>query len=218
MTLDYGQARLNMVEGQIRTADVTNPPLIAAFREVPRELFVPEEMRKLAYLDEEIAVGNDRFLLAPAPLARLLQAASVQRDDFVLDIGCATGFSAAILSLIADSVVALESDPDLAAVAGETLSQLGFDNAVVVDGALAEGYPSEGPYDVILVSGATETMPKAILAQLREGGRLVAVEGTGNAAMACMWVNDDGVVSRRRLFNCAVPLIPGFEKPPEFVF
>lgn len=218
MTIDFARARANMVDGQIRTADVTNPPLLAAFLQVPREEFVPDNLKGLAYLDEELAIGGGRCLLAPAHLAKLIQAATVKPDDIVLDIGCGTGYSAAILSLLSASVVALEADAALVATAGETLGRLGYDNAVTVEGALEDGYAAEGPYDIILVPGACETVPETILKQLREGGRLIAVEGSGNSAMACMWVKDDGVVSRRRLFNCAIPLMPGFEKPAEFVF
>ena len=218
MSIDYAKARVNMVDCQIRTSDVTDASIISAFMQVPRELFVPDHLKPLAYLDEDLDIGHDRYLAAPAQLARLIQGAQAGPDDIVLDVGCATGYSSAILSHVCSFAVALESNGPFATQAAEHLSTLECDNAVVVEGDLEAGYASEGPFDVILVAGAVETIPESLLGQLREGGRLVSVEGTGNSAMACLWINDDGVVSKRRLFNCALPRLPGFSRPPAFVF
>ncbi len=218
MTIDHEKARRNMVDCQIRTSDVTNLELLDAFLAVPREKFVPQEMQQFAYLDEELALGGGRFLIAAAPLARLLQAAGIQPQDNVLDIGCATGYSAAVISRLCKNVTALECAPALAAFARDALAATGSGKATVVEGPLEAGHPAGGPYDVIFIGGATEKMPNDIPAQLKEGGRMVVVEGLGNAAVARLYVNDDGIVSGRRLFNCAIPVLPGFLRTPEFVF
>ena len=207
-----------MVDCQIRTSDVTNSAVLSAFLEVPREEFVPDTLKPLAYLDEELPLADGRFVAGPAALARLVQALSLNQSDVVLDVGCGAGYSAGILSRIVASVVALECDSDLAATASRTLSSLGYDNAVVVEGDLVAGYPGEGPYDAILVAGSIAVAPETLLGQLKPGGRMVAVEGAGNAAMAKLWVNDDGDVSARRMFNCSLPPLPGFERKAEFAF
>lgn len=218
MTIDHEKARRNMVDCQIRTSDVTNLELLDAFLSVPREKFVPQDLQQFAYLDEELPLGGGRFLIAAAPLARLLQAAGVKPDDNVLDIGCASGYSTALISRLAKKVTALEVSPALAAAARSALAETGCGNAVVVEGALEAGHAAGGPYDVIFIGGATGTMPETIPAQLKHGGRMVVVEGAGNAAVARLYVDDEGIVSGRRLFNCAIPMLPGFERKAEFVF
>jgi protein-L-isoaspartate(D-aspartate) O-methyltransferase len=222
MIADYAAQRLKMVDGQLRTTDVTQAALLDAMLSVPRELFVPEGRRTLAYIDEDILVNGDgaapRFLMEPSPFARLVQLARIAPDDFVLDVGCATGYSAAVLSRLASSVVALESEPGLADAAGSTLSQLGYDNVAVVQGPLEAGYQSEAPYDVIVIEGAVELVPEALLAQLKEGGRLVAVVGTSNAGAARLYVREGDNISGRRAFNAAVKALPGFERAEQFQF
>ena len=218
MTADFSRMRRNMVDCQIRTSDVTAPDLISAFLEVPREEFVPESLESLSYLDDELPIGRGRYMIAPAALAKLLQAASIQPDDHVLDIGCGAGYSTAILSRLASSLVAVENDPQFVAEASARLSSLGYGNAVVVEGSHAEGLAAEGPYDVIMVCGVMGREPEALLRQLKVGGRLVGVMEEGGAAMARLWFNDDGNVSSRRLFNCRIPAMPGLEQHPEFVF
>lgn len=224
MTADFSVQRDKMVEGQLRTNDVTNVPLLSAMREIPREVFVPAKRRSLAYIDEDLEVATAgettpaRYLMEPASFGRLVQLAAVTADDFVLDIGCATGYSAAVLSRLASSVIALECDPALAESAAATLSSLGCDNVAVVEGPLQEGLAAEAPYDVIFIGGAVDLVPEALLDQLKDGGRLVAVVGRGNAAVARLYVKQDGIVSQRRAFNAAVQPLPGFERPPAFVF
>ena len=224
MAADFAMLRQRMVDGQIRTVDVTNLGVLAAFLTVPREKFVPENLRELSYTDEAIpltasrAGGRGRYLMKPAALAKLLQAADIKSDDVVLDIGAGTGYSAALLSKLASSVIALEEDEKLAANANENLQNGSYDNVVVVSGPLTKGYAEESPFDVILLEGAVDFIPETLFAQLREGGRLLAAEGHGNSAVARVYMKEDGVVSARRLFNLAINPLEGFVKTPEFVF
>lgn len=224
MTADFSIQRSKMVEGQLRTSDITNVAVLDAMAEVPREAFVPLSRRALAYMDEDLPItagGNGiapRYLMEPAQFGRLLQFADIRPDEFVLVIGCATGYSAAVLSKIASSVVALEADQALAETATATLAEQGHDNVAVVQGPLQEGLASQGPYDVIVIEGAVDAVPETLFAQLNDGGRLVCVRGHGNAGFAELYVKDDGIVSSRRGSNSAVKGLPGFEVIPAFVF
>ncbi len=216
--MDYAAARHNMVENQIRTNKVTDPALIAALKELPRELFVPKAVRGIAYVDEDVKVADGRYLMEPMVLARLLQAAAVRTSNMALDVGCATGYSTAVLARLASAVVGLESDPALAAEAGERLSELNIDNAVVVEGRLGDGYKRQAPDDVILLGGRVEEIPSGILDQLAEGGRLVAVvlgDGTGRGMLM---TRHQGVLSSVEVFDATAGLLPGFERPEKFVF
>ncbi|KQZ27970.1 protein-L-isoaspartate O-methyltransferase [Mesorhizobium sp. Root552] len=222
MSADFTERRVKMMDGQIRTTDVTSAPLIEAFLDVPREIFVDPAVRDLAYIDEDIriAAGPDspRFLMEPSPLARLLQLAEVDENDSVLDVGCGTGYSAAILSRLARSVVALESDPALAARATSALAETGCNNVTVVTGSLRDGYAANAQYDVIFIGGSVEEVPETLLKQLAEGGRLVAVEGRGNAGVARVFLKTSGIVTGRRAFNAAIKPLPGFERIRVFEF
>ncbi|KXF77219.1 protein-L-isoaspartate O-methyltransferase [Paramesorhizobium deserti] len=225
MTADFHDLRTKMVDNQIRTTDVTNIAVLDAFLAVPREEFVPSARRDLAYIDEDILVKPAspvgeaaRYLMEPSPFAKLVQLAAIEPGDVVLDIGTGTGYSAAVLSRLASSIIAVESDSDLAAEATAKLSELGYDNVVIVTAPLTEGYPSEAPYDVIILEGAVDFVPDALFDQLKDGGRLVAVEGYGNAGVAKLYVKDDGITSGRRAFNLAVKPLPGFARAPQFEF
>lgn len=224
MSGDFEQRRIKMVDGQVRTTDVTNAAVLDAMLSVPREEFVPKSRADLAYIDEDIEVARAtrdqpaRYLMEPSPFAKLLQLAEIAPSDFVLDVGCATGYSSAVLSLLASSVVALECDEALAESATGKLSELGYDNVAVVTGDLKAGCQDEAPFDVILIGGAVDYVPDELLGQLREGGRLVAVIGQGNAGAAHVFYNADGVVTGRRAFNAAVRPLPGFEREAEFQF
>ena len=224
MDINFDELRTRMVDNQLRTTDVTDRELLSAFLDVPREAFVPVDKRPLAYIDEDVGVlpasapGGPRFLMEPSPLAKLIQLASIGTDDVVLDVGCATGYSSAVISRIASSVIAVESNQELADKATETLSRLGYDNAVVMHGTLEEGFAPEAPYDVIFLGGAVDFVPQALFDQLKDGGRLVAVEGHGNAGVAKLYVKDEGVIAGRRVFNAAVRPLPGFQREAAFEF
>lgn len=217
--VDFASARSNMVGSQIRTNKVTDPLLLDAFESIPRERFVPEPLRGIAYIDENVALGGERYVMEPMVLARLLQAAQPGPGDVALDLGCGSGYATAILSQLVATVVALEVDAALAAAANQTLDKLEIDNAVVVEGPLAEGYPKQAPYNVILLNGAVSEVPPAIADQLAEGGRLVTVVSVGaGLGRATLMRRDGGVISSRILCDATVPVLPGFEATPGFVF
>jgi protein-L-isoaspartate(D-aspartate) O-methyltransferase len=215
---DSATARRNMVDGQVRTADVTNPDLIAALLEVPRERFVPAGLEAQAYLDGEIAVAPGRVLPRPMVLARLLQAARVSERDHVLDIGCGLGYSAAVLARLAGSVVALEADASLAQQAKAVLAANGAAGVVVVSGPLVEGWAAAAPYDLILLDGATEIVPDALGRQLKPDGRLVCMFGGSPIAKGTIFRLAERRLLGRAIFDAGAPLLPGFTAQPAFVF
>ncbi len=221
---DYSAARHNMVESQIRPNQVTDARLLRALMDIPREMFVPASLRALAYMEQDIPLATahhtelQRRLLPPMPLARLIQLAEVESGDLVLDVGCATGYSTAILSRLAESVVGLECDQSLAEQASQTLMELEADNAAIVTGALRDGYASEGPFDVILLNGSVADVPEGLLGQLKDGGRLVAIVAAHGFGQAIVYRNEAGRVSHRPAFDTGGPPLPGFERKKEFVF
>lgn len=218
---DFAAARRMMVDGQVRTADVTDQRIIAAMLDLARERFVPEHNASMAYLDLDVAVTSTtpaRRLLKPMVLAKLIQAAEIAPQDRVLDVGCATGYSTALLAQLAGSVIALEEDATLARHARENLAAIGAANAEVVSGALPDGWPAGAPYDVILINGAAEVVPERLLRQLAEGGRLVAVVGRAPASKAVRYLAGGGQASALPVFDAAGPALPGFAEPPAFVF
>lgn len=216
---DFAVARLNMVEGQIKPNRVYDRALIEAMLTVPRELFVPKSLRGIAYVDEAIRIGEDRFLTEPMVLARLLEEAQPGPEDIALDVGCGTGYSTAVMARLVNTVVAVESDPDLARQATRLLTDLGVDNAAVMTGALTAGYAAQGPYDCILVDGAVAEVPQALTDQLADGGRLVTVlSGSNTIGKGMIFERSGKTVSRRALFEAGTPLLPGFEPKPVFEF
>ncbi len=221
---DFATMRTHMVESQILPNKVTDPRLVEALLALPRERFGPAARQGVAYVDEDLAIAPGRYLMEPAVFARLVQAVAPAPADTVLDIGCGSGYSAAVLGRLAGTVIALESDEGLRAMATETLPVLGADNVVVVEGELAEGYPDQAPYDVIVIEGGSARVPSAILDQLAEGGRLAAVVagqhpgGRSHAGQARLFERLGGVVSSRVLFDAALPMLPGFEARQGFVF
>ncbi len=217
--MDYAAVRHNMVESQIRTNDVTSTAIIAAMEEIPREKFVPDDKAGIAYIDEAIAVSDGRYLMEPMVLARLLQAAQIEESDVILDIGCGTGYSSAVLANLAGTVVAVEEDSDLAQKATSLLTELGIDNAAVIEAPLTSGYGKQSPYDVIVFSGAVEEIPQAVVDQLAEGGRLICIlaKGDGLGRGTLLVKNGDSVLERE-LFDAGSPVLPGFAKKSAFTF
>ena len=207
-----------MVDGQIRPNRVVDERIGEALMAVPRERFVPKALRSVAYVDEDVPLGRGRYLLEPRVFARMLQDAAIAAGDEVLDIGCATGYSTAVLARLATAVVAVESDQEMVGRAEQLLTELEVDNAAVVHGALADGYDAQAPYDVIFVNGATERPLEALQAQLAEGGRMVALERVGNVGQAVLYRRHGDVVGRRVLFDAQVPVLPGFEREAKFAF
>ena len=213
---DFTAARRHMVDGQVRTTDVTDLRVISALLEVPRERFMPPASASLAYLDLDVPLGASRRLLRPMVLAKLIQTAELEATDRVLDVGCATGYSAAVLARIVGQVVALEQDAGLAKAAREALSSQ--PNVDVVNGALADGWPQGAPYDVVVLEGATEAVPHALCQQLKDGGRLVGVFATTKPPRAMIVTRSHGDFGNRALFDAVVPVLPGLERLPAFVF
>lgn len=219
--IDFAEMRRAMVDAQVRANDVTDLRIVASMLETPRERFVPTSLSSFAYIDDDLLVKEGppaRYLMEPMVLAKLLQAAEIGPDALVLDVGAATGYSTAVLARLAGQVVALEEEGELASQGSNLLVELGLLNAAFVQGPLTAGWPAESPYDVILLNGAVDSAPEALLGQLKPGGRLVAVVGRGRAGRATIFTNTSGGVGPRVVFDAAVPVLPGFEARPGFVF
>ncbi len=217
--MDYSAARHNMVENQIRVNRVTHQGIINAFGEIPREVFVPDNLATLAYVDEKLMITEGRYLLQPMVLARLLQSAKIRADDVVLEIGCGTGYSTAILASIANTVVAIEEDETLAKQATNNMVELGVDNAAIMTSPLAEGYKKQHPYNAIVLSGSVAKVPESILAQLNDGGRLVTVVNKHDSlGKGVLMTKFGGSISTEEIFDAWTPILPGFELPPSFAF
>ncbi|HET9715176.1 MAG TPA: protein-L-isoaspartate O-methyltransferase [Pseudolabrys sp.] len=215
--IDFETARRHMVDGQVRTADITDPRIVSAMLKVPRERFVPQDLAALAYVDMHLAVspGGERRLLKPMVFAKLVQIAEIAPGDRVLDVGCATGYGAAVLALVAGQVVALEQDSRLAEAARSTLADQ--PNVTVVTGPLTGGWPQGGPYDAIILEGATEVEPDMFLPQMKDGGRLVCVLN-GPASRGMLYVRAGNDLGGRPVFDAGAPVLPGFAKAPAFAF
>ena len=214
---DYQTRRKIMVDTQIRPSDVTKFPIIEAFLSVPREKFVPDGKREAAYIGENFKIGQSRVILEPRTLAKLLDALDIRNDELVLDIGPGLGYSSAVISPMAEVVIAVEDDSSMASEAEEILTEVGADNVVIQIGKLEDGAPEHGPYDVIILQGGVEKIPSSILKQLKNGGRVGAIfveEGLGTAKIGFK-LNDK--INWRYSFNAAAPVLPGFFKQKDFV-
>ncbi|HET6521294.1 MAG TPA: protein-L-isoaspartate O-methyltransferase [Geminicoccaceae bacterium] len=216
---DYALARLNMVANQLKPSEVMDPRVLSAMAEVPRELFLPKHLRGIAYADEDIMLPGGGHLMEPLAFARMLQAAEIRPEDVVLVVGCRTGYAAAVLARLAATVILLQPGPADAEQVEIALDRLGVDNVVV---AAAEpgtvGHPSQAPYDVILLAGSVPEVPPALLEQIGDGGRLMAVVDDGRIGKGTLFVRVRGVVGHKVLFDANIPPLDGLNREPDFVF
>lgn len=213
---DFAIRRRMMVDNQIRPSDVTKFPVIEAMLEVPRELFAPDAMRETAYAGENLPLDDDRVMLEPRTLAKMLDAIIPESDEMVLDVGAGYGYSSAVIARMAQVVVAVEEDEAMAKEAQERLSEAGADNVIVHQGALADGAAEHGPFDVIIVQGGIARLPEAIEAQLKEGGRIACIFMDGALGTVRIGHKSGGVLNWRFAFNAGAPVLPGFEKEEAF--
>lgn len=213
---DFPLRRRMMVDTQVRPSDVTKYPIIAALLDVPREEFVPAALQEAAYIGENLPLAKERVLLEPRTFAKMLDALDVTRDDLVLDVGCATGYSAAVLARLAQGVVAVEQDPAFASEAEQLLPGHGAEAVLVTQGVLADGDPDHAPFDAMIVQGGIAHFPDKLAAQLREGGRVVALFMEGPLGVVRLGRREKGQIAWRDLFNAAAPVLPGFARAHEF--
>jgi len=215
---DFAARRVMMVDTQVRPSDVTQFPILDAMLRVPREAFVPDALRDVAYSGENLDIGGGRVVLAPRTLAMMLQHLDLRDDDLVLDVGCALGYSSAVLAGLVQQVVALESEESIVAETEAALAALEVHNVAVVAGPLADGAPQFGPYDAILVQGGVERFPDALAAQLKEGGRVACLFMEGPLGECRIGYRLAGRIHWRKAFHATAPVARGFEKAREFVF
>jgi protein-L-isoaspartate(D-aspartate) O-methyltransferase len=221
---DFRVLRTKMVDSQLKTEGITDPAVLSAFGSIPREQFVRPQLKPIAYVDRDLVIrpadgaGPGRYLMEPAPLARLFQAAEINPQDTVMVVGTGSGYAAAIAGRLARGVAAVESDLGLAAEAARALAAVGAANVSVVTAPLTAGYARGAPYDVILLDGSVEVVPDALFAQLHEGGRLVAIVGAGRAGEGTVYTRTDDEIGSRPVFNAGVHALPGFERPAAFAF
>jgi protein-L-isoaspartate(D-aspartate) O-methyltransferase len=216
--LDTTVQRANMVATQLRTNDVTDARICHAMKTVPRELFVPERFRPVAYMERTIELAPHRVLMDARCFGKLLKLAAIGPMDSVLDVGCGTGYSSAVLAMLTSRVFALEESEELASIAQFRLHDLPARNVQLVRGPLVEGDPLHAPFDVIVVEGAVEHLPSGLLDQLADGGRLVAAKRDGAAGFGCLYVKHGTAIGEREAFDAWLPVLPGFEKPRGFTF
>ncbi|MFD1883249.1 protein-L-isoaspartate O-methyltransferase family protein [Paracoccus pacificus] len=213
---DFARARTVMVDTQVRPSDVTKFPVIAAMLAIPREVFVPAARRDVAYTGENLDIGGNRFLLDPRTLAKMIDELSIQPGDLVLDLGCGLGYSTAVLARIAEAVVGVEENADMARQAQENLTAEAVDNAAVIAGPLVEGAAKQGPFDAILIEGGVNIIPERLIAQLRPGGRIAAIFREGSLGVVRIGYFIDGRMNWRYAFNATAPVLPGFSEPAGF--
>lgn len=222
--MDFAQARRNMVDGQVRTFDVSQIPLLAALEAVPRERFVAPGREMLAYSDEALPVSDGiecperRLMVKPMFLARLIQALAVSPGAKALDVACGLGYSSALLAHLGARVVALEASAGLAAAARERLASVGAGAVTVVSGPLESGHAAEAPYDLVLINGLVEVSPRGLLEQLSDGGRLACIERVGRSGRAMLYVRSGKAFGSRSIFDAAAAPLAAFKAEPGFVF
>ena len=214
---DFTTRRTMMVDTQVRPSDVTKFPIIAAMLDVPREAYVPKDKREEAYASANVVLGEGRVMLEPRTFAKLLDGLDIDSTELVLDVGCGLGYSTAVIAKMAEAVVAVEEDAEMAEEAQSMLSINGVDNAAVIAGTLSEGSAKHGPYDVIMLQGAVEQVPTAILEQLKDGGRIGCIFMEDALGVVRIGYKFDGEMTWRYSFNASAPVLLGFEHPEEFV-
>jgi protein-L-isoaspartate(D-aspartate) O-methyltransferase len=215
----YETARIRMVESQLRPNKVSDERVLSAFLEIQRELFVPEHLRAVAYVDDDVPLGKGRYLMEPMVVARLLQLAAIERTDTALIVGAGTGYEAALVALLARSVIAVEEDPELARRGRAALVEHSIASVSFVEGPLPQGHQARAPYDVIHFGGAVAEVPAEISSQLADGGRLMAIVKPGRGmGRAILTTRIGGSLARRVLFDASTPLLPGFLPKPAFAF
>ncbi|MGI9492524.1 MAG: protein-L-isoaspartate O-methyltransferase family protein [Geminicoccaceae bacterium] len=217
--MDYAQARAAMVDSQLRTNRIDDPAVLSAMAAIPRERFLPKSLHGVAYADEDLPLTGGRFLIEPLALARLLQAAVIKPDDVVLVVGCGTGYAAAVASKLAATVISMSTDQQMVDGIQPVLDGLEADNVVTaIDANPIAGDPGQAPFDVILVIGAIAEMPKVLVDQLGEGGRLAAIIGAERVGKGVVATKIDDVTAERILFDARIPALAGLEKTQEFAF
>jgi len=215
---DFETERNAMVDGQVRTSDVTDRRLQAALLAVPREKFMPRSKAALAYADSEVEVGEGRWLMRPRDFAKLVQAAEIKAGDIILDIGIGRGYSSAVLSRMGETVVGVESDGALVKRAERSLSETESDNAVVLKNDLKVGAPDQGPFDVIFVNGGVEEVSRSWFDQLADGGRLAVIVRKGPVGKAMIYTKSGAGVGERTIFDATPHRLPELNREPGFVF
>lgn len=205
-----------MVDTQVRPNDVTKYNVIAAMLEIPREEFVPDSRRDVAYVGENIEIARGRVVLEPRTIAKMIDALDLQPTELVLNLAAGYGYTAAVLGRLAQAVVAVEEDAEMAAEATRRLAGIGADNVAVVQGPLAAGHKAEAPYDAILIEGAIEELPESLAEQLAEGGRIITLFLDATVGVVRSGVKLDGVITWRYAFNAGAPVLPGFRRVREF--
>ena len=217
--MDYTAARKHMVESQVRTNDVTSRRVQDAMARIPREVFLPGDLRDQAYVERELSYAPGRRMLTARDFSKLLAAANPEASDVVLDIGCGTGYSTAVIASLAEMVVAVESDEALASAAQDNLLALDINNAAVITGDLKAGAAKQGPFDLIFIGGAVGAVPETLLAQLKEGGRLATILRNRGVSRGVVYTKSAGAVAPREVFDArAAVVLPEFEIPKTFVF
>ena len=214
---DYKKARKNMVDNLIRPANVTDPKLLSALGEVQRDKFLPSNLASLSYSETELEIQNERAAISPWLLAKMLQFLNLNRTDNVLSLASGFGYSCALMSSLANFVVAVERS-DLAQEAQTRLIENGYDNILVKEGDINEGAKEEGPYDVILIEGAVEDIKEKIINQLKIGGRIMAIFKEEKLGQCRLGVRTNSGVQWSNLFEANCFLLDEFKKEKEFTF
>lgn len=213
---DFTAARETMLDCQIRTSDVTDFAVQAAFKAVPREKFVPKAKMALAYGDANIDLGDGRWMMKPRDFGKMVDAADIDPTDVVLNIACGRGYSVAVLAHLAETVVGLENSEELSDRATHQLEQCDITNAAIVTGDFKAGAGEHGPFDVIFVNGAVSQVSQSWVDQLAGGGRIVVPISTGPVCRVYVYTKSGDNLGERVVFDAGIPNLPGFEKEAAF--